>query len=129
MATVCMSRDSLGASVAVSNDGATTRRLAALKRDRQTSEQVARTLLPRESCAHDPGDPYLSLRDLSAYSGISVRKLRTHLRDPIHPLPCFRIGGGKLLVRRSDFDAWMTQFRLDPTDVDTIVSEVLGDCV
>ena len=48
-------------------------------------------------------DPYLTLRALSTYSGLSVRKLRDYLTDPVHPLPCYRLGG-KVLVRRSEFD-------------------------
>ena len=49
-------------------------------------------------------------RALAEYSCISVRSLRDHLIDPAHPLPCYRIGG-KVLVRRSEFDAWAGQFR------------------
>ncbi len=98
--------------------------------DDHASERVARTLLRREACSRDPGDSYLSLRDLSTYSGISVRKLRAHLKDPTHPLPCFRVGGGKLLVRRSDFDAWMVRFRtIGDADLDAMVHEVLRDVV
>ena len=48
-------------------------------------------------------DPYLSLVGLAGYSGLSVRKLRAHLADVMHPLPCYRVGG-KILVRRSEFD-------------------------
>ena len=55
-------------------------------------------------------DPYLSLRALAGYAGLSVRTLRTHLADPLRPLPCYRVGG-KVLVRRSDFDTWMLHFR------------------
>ncbi len=74
-----------------------------------------------------PLDPYLSLRALSTYGGISVRKLRDCLNDAIHPLPCYRLGG-KIVVRRSEFDAWITAFRHqgDP-DLDTIVSQTLAD--
>lgn len=50
-------------------------------------------------------DPFLSLKALAGYSGLSVRKLRQHLEDPAHPLPCYRIGG-KIVVRRSEYDAW-----------------------
>ena len=53
-----------------------------------------------------PLDPYLSLRGLADYSGLSVRKLRDLINDPAHPLPCYRVGG-KLLVRRSEYDAWV----------------------
>ncbi len=55
-------------------------------------------------------DPYLTLRGLAGYSGLSTRKLRDLLVDPHHPIPCFRVGG-KILVRRSDFDRWMGAFR------------------
>lgn len=33
-----------------------------------------------------PLDPYLSLKALASYSGLSVRKLREALTDPSHPL-------------------------------------------
>jgi hypothetical protein len=70
-----------------------------------------------------PADPYLSLAALAAYSGLSVRTLRTflHRNPPAQALPCFRLGGttgkdgkirgGKILVRRSVFDAYMERFR------------------
>lgn len=61
-------------------------------------------------------DAYLPLKALSAYSGLSVRTLRTHLTRPSAPLPHLRVGG-KLLVRRSDFDAWVSQFRVAHPDV------------
>jgi excisionase family DNA binding protein len=56
-------------------------------------------------------DPFLSLRALAAYSGLSVRKLRDYLElPPDQALPCYRVGG-KILVRRSEFDAWMERYR------------------
>ena len=58
-----------------------------------------------------PLDPYLSLRALAAYSGCSPRWLRDRLHDGHHPLPCFRLPGGKVLVRRGEFDAWMARYR------------------
>ncbi len=57
-----------------------------------------------------PLDPYLPLTALSGYAGLSVRTLREHLADSAHPLPCYRVGG-KVLVRRSEFDAWVRAFR------------------
>jgi excisionase family DNA binding protein len=69
-------------------------------------------------------DPYLSLKALANYAGLSVRKLRDHLDDPAHPLPCYRVGG-KLLVRRSEFDDWMRAYRHRGRDVDGIVAEVM----
>jgi|RhiMetdeSRZDD1v2_1073273.scaffolds.fasta_scaffold289955_1 excisionase family DNA binding protein len=72
-----------------------------------------------------PLDPFLSLRALSAYSGLSVRKLREYLDDPAHPLPAYRVGG-KILVRRSEFDAWVAQYREERRrDVGRVVEDVL----
>lgn len=74
-------------------------------------------------------DPYLSLRGLAGYSGLSVRLLRSMLRHPSHPLPHYRVGvmggsvalvaggdgrGCKVLVRRSEFDRWMATWRQGP---------------
>jgi excisionase family DNA binding protein len=73
-----------------------------------------------------PLDPFLSLKGLATYSGLSVRKLRDYLDNPLHPLPHYRVGG-KILVRRSEFDAWMSTYRrVGSVDVDQIVEDVLG---
>lgn len=71
-------------------------------------------------------DGYLSLKTLAAYTGLSVRTLRSHFRHPTYPLPCYRIGG-RVLVRRSDFDAWAGQFRVvrSTVSVDELVSDVV----
>jgi hypothetical protein len=72
-------------------------------------------------------DPFLSLRALAEYSGLSRRKLRDYLADPAHPLPCYRIGG-KLLVRRSEYDAWAVRYRqVGEVDVDRVVTVALLD--
>jgi hypothetical protein len=71
-------------------------------------------------------DPYLSLRALAAYSGSSVRWLRDRLGDPHHPLPSYH-PEGKVLVRRSEFDAWMAQYRqVGRPAVQRVVDEVLA---
>jgi hypothetical protein len=70
-------------------------------------------------------DPFLPLRALARYSGVSVRRLRDYLSDAVHPLPHYRVGG-RILVRRSEFDTWIAAFRrLGRPDVEAIVSEVL----
>jgi hypothetical protein len=69
-------------------------------------------------------DAYFSLRALSAYAGLSVRRLRDHLTDRTSPLPYYRIGG-KILVRRSDFDVWASQFRRDVESVDALVTDIM----
>ena len=69
-------------------------------------------------------DPFLSLRALASYSGLSVRNLRDRLNDPHHPLPAYQVGG-KILVRRSEFDGWILAYRRGAPDVDRIVADVL----
>ncbi len=73
-------------------------------------------------------DPYLSLKALSAHSGMSIRTLRQYLKDPVHPLPCFR-PGGKILIRRSEFDLWMARYRRDGSDLDTLVLQIVKEVV
>jgi hypothetical protein len=68
---------------------------------------------------------YFSIRSLSAYSGLSIRTLRLYLHHSTRPLPHFRIGG-KILVRRSDFDTWADGFRVASSDrVATLVDSCL----
>jgi len=72
-------------------------------------------------------DPYLSLTGLARYSALSVRKLRTHLADVAHPIPCYRVGG-KIVVRRSEFDVWIAAYRQrGRVDVDRLVNEVVRE--
>ncbi|MFQ5830691.1 MAG: hypothetical protein ACE5JD_16285 [Candidatus Methylomirabilia bacterium] len=72
-----------------------------------------------------PLDPFLSLKALSGYSGLSVRKLRELLADPGHPLPHYRVGG-KILVRCSEYDRWVARYRrMGAPDVDAIVADAL----
>jgi excisionase family DNA binding protein len=67
---------------------------------------------------------YLSIRMLARYSGLSVRTLRKHLSDPIHPIPHYRVGG-KILVNRREFDAWIVAFREKRPSVDSLLADVL----
>jgi hypothetical protein len=77
---------------------------------REASEVQVRGFLPERIVISTLLDPYLSLRALAAYSGLS-RRTRTYLeRLPNEALPCYRLGG-KILVRKSEFDAWIAQFR------------------
>lgn len=70
-------------------------------------------------------DPFLPLKALSSYSGLSVRKLRDYLEDPANPLPCYHVGG-KIVVRRGEFDSWIAAYRHHGRrDVSAIVSDVL----
>lgn len=86
-------------------------------------------------------DPWLSLEALSRYSGLSVRSLRGYLSDPGNPLPHYRMREphiittragkprtvtGKILVKKSSFDAWMEHFKHTP-DLDRLVDEVVSE--
>ena len=72
---------------------------------------------------------YFSLKALAVYSGLSVRTLRNHLHDHAHPLPHYHIGG-KILVKRDDFDEWAKRFRrVAPSiNLDMIVDDIIN-CV
>ncbi|MBA5861621.1 MAG: hypothetical protein GDA65_02760 [Nitrospira sp. CR1.1] len=80
--------------------------------------------LVTSSALHLPG--YLDLKALAVYSSCSVRWLRDRLADPLAPLPHHRIGG-KILIRREDFDVWINQFRTvrPSTELGTLVDDVL----
>jgi hypothetical protein len=72
-------------------------------------------------------DPYLSLKALASYSDLSVRTLRTYLTYSLNPLPSYRVGG-KILIRRSEFDSWIARYRnTGNVDVDQIVDDILKD--
>ncbi len=76
-----------------------------------------------------PRDGYLPLTELARYSGLSVRTLRGYITAKRNPLPHYR-PGAKVLVRRSEFDAWMHAFRSrangeDQTQrIDRLIDEV-----
>jgi excisionase family DNA binding protein len=82
---------------------------------------------PSASCAcygpHE--DRYLTLVALSAYSGLSVRTLRRHLAATVHSLPRYRVGG-RVLVRQSEFDAWMAEQREQASEAEALVRKALN---
>jgi hypothetical protein len=68
---------------------------------------------------------FLCLKRLALYSSRSVRSLRQSLTDRGRPLPHYKIGG-KIFVRRSDYDAWAERFRVQSKPVVTdLVDDVL----
>ena len=104
---------------------------------------IDRTTFPRQSTGlantttethlrRAPGDvdtinrEWLGLRDLTYYAHVSERTIRSWIRSPVNPLPAV-----KVLVRRSDFDAFLQRFRirqLEEINIDSIVRDVLkGD--
>lgn len=72
-----------------------------------------------------PADHYLPLRELARYSGLSVRTLRSYLVNSTAPLPHYRVGG-RVLVRRSEFDMWAQRFRRASAGIlDTMVDDIM----
>jgi hypothetical protein len=53
--------------------------------------------------------------------------LRDRLVDRAYPLPHYRVGG-KLLVKKEDFDVWMATFRIESQadGLDDVVQGVLA---
>jgi hypothetical protein len=73
---------------------------------------------------HD--DCYFDLRDLAQYSSISVRTLRDYLDDATDPLPSYCVKK-KILVKKSEFDAWITKYRVCHKSLAVVVDDVLAD--
>ncbi len=70
---------------------------------------------------------WLSLRGLGEYAQVSERTLRGWIHSPVDPLPAARVGG-KILIRRQEFDSWLERHKITPLEsvqVDGIVREVL----
>ncbi len=57
-------------------------------------------------------DPWLSLRALASYCSMCRRTLQALINDLRDPIPSYRVGG-RVLVRRSEFDTWMVRHRND----------------
>lgn len=68
-------------------------------------------------------DQYLDLKKLSDYGSVAVPTLREYIKGC--GLPAFKLKG-KILVRKSEYDHWMEQHRIDKSqDLGHIVDEVM----
>ena len=69
---------------------------------------------------------YFKVSELAEYSGISDRTLWDLLKDPINPIPHYRVGAAGRMVRikKSDFDRWM---RTQIVQENGFVNDVLED--
>ena len=65
---------------------------------------------------------WMDLQSLTQYADVSIRTLGDWIRNSIDPLPASRVGR-KLLVRRSDLDAYLERHKVLP---DSLVDEILG---
>lgn len=70
-------------------------------------------------------DQYFDLKGLAAYSALAVPTLRDYLKDGRNPVPYFKVKG-KILVRKSEFDRWLEDFRVNRKQhVQSVVDEVM----
>jgi excisionase family DNA binding protein len=69
---------------------------------------------------------WLDLKGLQRHACVSERTLREWIHRPDNPLPSYRVGG-KIFVRRSEFDRWVEAHRLNPIDVTAIVDEMMSE--
>jgi excisionase family DNA binding protein len=65
---------------------------------------------------------YAKVRTAAKYADISERTLRTWLKEG---LPHLRLHTGTILIAYRDVDSWLEQFRVDGSEVDAIVDEVM----
>jgi len=73
---------------------------------------------------------YFNISGLCEYLGYAVkeRTVREWLKHPTHPLPCFRISGKTVIIRREDADNWIEQFTEGKENrVDELVNEIMND--
>ncbi len=69
-------------------------------------------------------DPYYDLRAASAYSSMAVSTIRGYIKSG--SLPSYKVGG-KVLIRRSEFDVWIKSFRITKDqDLNGLVNDVLN---
>jgi excisionase family DNA binding protein len=69
---------------------------------------------------------YFKVSELAEYTGISDRTLRDLLKDPVNPIPHYRIGAAGRIVRikKSEFDQWMREQMIRES---SLVDDVLGE--
>jgi hypothetical protein len=70
----------------------------------------------------------MDLQALQQYASVCDRTLREWIHLPINPLPASQVAGGKLLVKRIRFDAWLEAHpyqAINSIDVNKISDEVI----
>jgi excisionase family DNA binding protein len=71
---------------------------------------------------------YFDLAGASAYTGggLSIRTLRRLIARP-GGLPHYRIGRGKVMIRRADLDTFLEAHRQIPMDLDALANDALAE--
>jgi len=74
---------------------------------------------------------YLSVSEVSIYTGISERLLRDFLKDHLHPIPHYRVGktGRIIKMKKDEIDVWIRSFKvqMDALDIDSFVKDLIRD--
>ena len=71
---------------------------------------------------------YFKVSELAQYTGISDRTLWDLLKDPVNPIPHYRVGAAGRIVRikKSEFDEWMRNQKVrDASLVDDVLEGIL----
>ena len=72
----------------------------------------------------------MDLKALGKYCCASERTIREWIHRAENPLPAVQVQRGKILVKRSQFDAWLEKHALQSAariDIGGIVDQVLGN--
>jgi excisionase family DNA binding protein len=71
---------------------------------------------------------YFDLAGAAAYLGgaLAVRTLRRLIAQP-DGLPYYRISGGKIMIRKMDLDAYLSQHRKSPADLDAMATKAIQE--
>lgn len=67
-------------------------------------------------------DPLMDIQGLAAYSTFSVRFLQDLLNDGRDPIPSYRVGT-RVVIRKSEFDAWLSHRRNMKADAPARLAE------
>lgn len=72
---------------------------------------------------------YFSVSEAANYIGISERLIRDFLKDPLCPIPYYRIGSAGRLIRlkKSDIEKWLENFKSTcDINIDEIVNALMN---
>jgi excisionase family DNA binding protein len=75
------------------------------------------------------GAEWMGLRQVTEYANVSERTVRAWIHSPLDPLPAAKVRG-KILVRKSDFDAFLERHRVKPmgsVDLGGMVEEIVRE--
>lgn len=66
---------------------------------------------------HNETDVYLSVDTLAEQSSLSKRTIRDLLKDPVNPIPHYKVNG-RVLIYWPEFKEWMQTYRVTGADED-----------